>query len=95
MKIPDGFIGIVTTGHNSGGGKKGISQNNLKIGGTPEEEEDEVAESIEGEATFNSIVVWDHEMQPQGKDQFFRGIEEWLAFAEKLHNVDAPIPNAR
>ena len=33
-------------------------------------------------------------MQPQGKDRFFRGIEEWLVFADKIHNVDVPVSDA-
>lgn len=50
------------------------------------EEEGERAEVkvMETKGTFEEIVVWGHEVVPQGEDPYVKGIEEWIAFAESV-----------
>lgn len=50
----------------------------------PEEEQDELEQVhvIEGNAVFNEMIVWGHEIVPAADDPFVKGVEEWIAFAE-------------
>lgn len=35
-------------------------------------------------ATFEEIIVWDHEAVPESSDVYVKGIEEWVGFAEAV-----------
>ena len=53
-----------------------------------EETEHEPVNILEEQATFDSIVVWDHEVVPdESNDPYVKGIEEWVAFAEQVSTV--------
>ncbi|KAL2158663.1 hypothetical protein VTH06DRAFT_4145 [Thermothelomyces fergusii] len=47
--------------------------------------------SLQVQAEFDEVVVWGHE-QPvdAAADPYLRGIEEWLALAEKIHSYPDP-----
>ncbi|KAK5731200.1 hypothetical protein LTR15_001139 [Elasticomyces elasticus] len=64
---------------------------------TPLDEEDDLNEALdddEGEvkvmeqkAVFDEVVVWGHEVLPEDGDEYVKGIEEWIAFAEAMHGT--------
>jgi ribonuclease H2 subunit C len=53
-----------------------------------EEEDDEVVEETfvtEEVATFDSIMVWNHETVPEAsEDPYVKGMEEWMGMAEAV-----------
>jgi ribonuclease H2 subunit C len=53
-----------------------------------EDADDEVpVEPMQGQAVFDSVTVWEHEMQPPEDDVFARGLEEWIGFAARIHST--------
>lgn len=37
---------------------------------------------------FDEMVVWGHEVLPdEGEDEYVRGVEEWIAFAEAVSHA--------
>ena len=42
---------------------------------------------LESTSTFDNTVVWQHDQLPTPDDQFVKGIEEWLGFADAIHNT--------
>ncbi|KAH6676597.1 putative ribonuclease H2 subunit C [Halenospora varia] len=43
---------------------------------------------LEEQAEFNGIMVWGHEVVPdETADPYVRGMEEWLSFAEQIHDT--------
>ena len=55
------------------------------------EDEDEVHEPgpepvkvLEGNSTFDHMIVWGHDTLPAADDPFVKGVEEWIAFAEAV-----------
>ncbi|TKA82395.1 hypothetical protein B0A55_01431 [Friedmanniomyces simplex] len=53
--------------------------------GEPEEDEAEEVKVMEQKAVFDEVVVWGHEVLPEDGDEYVKGIEEWIAFAEAMH----------
>ncbi|KAL2070482.1 hypothetical protein VTL71DRAFT_13508 [Oculimacula yallundae] len=54
-----------------------------------EEEEDVEIKIMEEQAGFEEIIVWGHEVMPDGMaDPYVRGVEDWIAFAESIHSFD-------
>jgi ribonuclease H2 subunit C len=45
----------------------------------------EAIKTLQSIATFNEVIVWGHDMLPAADDPFVKGIEEWIAFAEAIH----------
>ena len=53
-----------------------------------EETEHELVNMLEEQATFDSIVVWDHEVVPdESNDPYVKGLVEWMAIAEQVSTV--------
>ena len=44
----------------------------------------EPVKTLKAEASFDSITVWGHDRLPTGDDNFVKGIEEWITFAEAV-----------
>ncbi|OWP06827.1 hypothetical protein B2J93_3823 [Marssonina coronariae] len=41
---------------------------------------------VEERASFDEVVVWGHEVLPDGMaDPYVRGLEDWIAFAAQIH----------
>lgn len=68
---------------------------------TGNQEDEEEGEGEESEAAevkiaeqvgeFDEIVVWGHGGQVDGgQDMFVRGMNEWVGFAESMHNEEEP-----
>ncbi len=61
----------------------------------PEEEgeeghaEPESVKVLEGNTTFDHLMVWGHEVLPAADDPFVKGAEEWIAFAEAVSRLPA------
>ncbi|KAF2083272.1 ribonuclease-like protein H2 subunit C [Saccharata proteae CBS 121410] len=49
--------------------------------------ETKVAEEV---ASFDEMVLWNHETLPDGVDDaYVKGVKEWIAFAEAIHTTPA------
>lgn len=50
--------------------------------------EDEAAQDpvkiLQTQATFDDIVVWGHENEPESDDLFVKAVDEWIKFAETV-----------
>lgn len=50
--------------------------------------EDEAAQDpvkiLQTQATFDDIVVWGHENEPESDDVFVKAVDEWIKFAETV-----------
>ncbi|KAG4424679.1 hypothetical protein IFR04_002212 [Cadophora malorum] len=58
-----------------------------------EEEEEPEVKVMEEQAGFEEIVVWGHEVLPDGMaDPYVRGMEDWIQFAENIHSFDREEP---
>jgi len=53
-----------------------------------EEEEAEPVKVLEEVGSFDKIIVWGHEQVPGEDDVFVRGVEEWIGFAQAMHEYD-------
>ncbi|KAK3307629.1 ribonuclease H2 non-catalytic subunit-domain-containing protein [Chaetomium strumarium] len=52
--------------------------------------------SLQVQAEFDEIVVWAHEAAVDASaDPYMRGVEEWVALAEKIHSYAAPAPKEK
>ena len=54
-----------------------------------DEEDEEKAEPVrvlENVSDIKQVIVWDHDQQPAADDPFRKGVEEWLSFADAIHN---------
>lgn len=81
MKVPDGYKGVVVVDT-----QKVLSPQQINGGdvGLEEEEEKEVR-VLEEYAEFEEFVVWAHECEVEGMgDEYVRGMEEWIGFAETV-----------
>jgi Ribonuclease H2 non-catalytic subunit (Ylr154p-like) len=39
---------------------------------------------LKEEAVFDTITVWGHDRLPAADDNFVKGLEEWISFAEAV-----------
>ena len=53
-------------------------------------EEQEPVGVVDVEATFDTLMVWNHETRPSNDDEFVRGAEEWIGIASKMHLTREP-----
>ncbi|EKD18326.1 uncharacterized protein L3040_004719 [Drepanopeziza brunnea f. sp. 'multigermtubi'] len=54
-----------------------------------EREEEPEVKILEEQSGFQEMVVWGHEVLPDGTaDPYVRGVEEWIGFAEQIHSYD-------
>ncbi|KAF2162738.1 hypothetical protein M409DRAFT_26975 [Zasmidium cellare ATCC 36951] len=61
--------------------------------GDGEDEEDVEVKIMEQNGKFSEIVVLGHEVVPGEEDDYQKGIEEWVGFAEAIHAYDTPTNN--
>lgn len=48
-----------------------------------------VGGQMEVQAEFEEVIVWGHETLADAVgDPYVRGVEEWIAFASKIHGYD-------
>ena len=45
-------------------------------------------ETLENTTTFDSIIIWDHELIAESHDSHIRGFKEWVMIADRMHNFD-------
>lgn len=84
--LPEGYEGVVLQKTD----KKVIAKPSIPIPGAEDGAEDGTAPKeidtlfMDQHATFEEIMVWDHEAVPEGADVYVKGIEEWIGFAEAV-----------
>jgi ribonuclease H2 subunit C len=86
IAIPEGYNGSVLR----------ITKDVLQKPGPPvicgeeddHEEEEEITTYVaEEQSKFDKIIVWGHEVvADEAEDQYIRGVEEWIGFAESIHS---------
>ena len=90
--MPDGYRGLVVGRKGVEGEKREVedrwrceygndAEGGEQEGGEEDEDEEEVA-ILEELATFEEMVVWDHEKVVEDGDGIVKGLEEWIRFAE-------------
>lgn len=52
-----------------------------------EEELPEPVKIIEKVSSFEEMTIWGHDHVPSAEDDFIKGVEEWIAFAEAIHKT--------
>lgn len=91
VRVPDGYRGLVVKRkrveererEGEDRWRRGECDNDAGDDGQEEEEEEEVA-VLEELATFEEVVVWDHEKVVEADDGVVKGMEEWIRFAEAV-----------
>ncbi|KAG4437361.1 hypothetical protein IFR05_007167 [Cadophora sp. M221] len=69
--------------------RAGAQGDGVEEDGEAEEEEEVEVKILEEQAGFEEIVVWGHEVLPDGMvDPYVRGVEDWIAFADGIHSFD-------
>jgi ribonuclease H2 subunit C len=69
-------------------GIDGDAQKQLDQDLDDDEEPQEEVQIMEEAATFDSIMVWDHDTVPTDtEDAYIKGMQEWIAFAEAVSGV--------
>lgn len=94
VRVPDGYRGVVVRRKGAEGGdrkvedrwRKGEYGNDDQGEEQEEEEEEEEVAILEELATFEEVVVWDHEKTVEADDEVVKGLEEWARFAEAVSN---------
>ena len=83
LKVPKGYRGIVVTSTDRILPKEVSAQESIEDEEGVEEEPE--VKVMEEQAMFDEIMVWGHEALPdETADQYVRGMEEWIAFAEQV-----------
>lgn len=49
-----------------------------------DDERPEDVKVLEQKGKFDEVVVWGHETVPEDGDEYVKGVEEWIAFAEAV-----------
>ncbi|CRG90590.1 scavenger mRNA-decapping enzyme DcpS [Talaromyces islandicus] len=83
VQLPDGYQGVVAVPTD-----RVLPVANKGIG---DQDTDAVAEepvkTLEAQSTFDEFIVWDHETLAAADDTFVKGVEEWIKFAEVMHDT--------
>lgn len=87
VKVPQGYRGYILQKD----GKTAQAAGDVEVRGE-EGEEDEEAEAeagrtMEVRGTFDSVMVWGHDMMPADEDEYVKGVEEWIGFAEAVSGL--------
>jgi len=53
-----------------------------------------VVKLLKEEATFDMITIWGHDRLPAADDNFVKGIDEWIAFAEAVWKTHCRLAHA-
>ncbi|OJJ47962.1 hypothetical protein ASPZODRAFT_131581 [Penicilliopsis zonata CBS 506.65] len=91
VAIPEGYQGVVAITTDK---TLPVKQNNHSIEDLDVEPEEPV-KILEQQATFDELLVWDHEAIPATDDSFVKGVEEWLKFAEVMHSSPSSDANSK
>ncbi|KAI5289609.1 hypothetical protein KEM52_000727 [Ascosphaera acerosa] len=51
------------------------------------EQEFEQADALRVEGTFSELMLWNHEGLAKSDDPYVKGVEEWVAFAERVSSL--------
>lgn len=87
--MPDGYRGLVV-GRKRVEGEKRDAEDRWRdgygddAGGEGQEGEEEEVAVLEELATFEEVVVWDHEKVVDDDDGVVKGLEEWIRFAQAV-----------
>lgn len=49
------------------------------------EERPENVKVVEQVSSFEELLVWGHDQMPAADDPFVKGVQEWISFAEAIH----------
>lgn len=82
-KLPDRYDGLILQMTS-----KFLPAVPLETAESEDDEEPEVAEPVkivEQVSSFEDILVWGHDVQPNSEDPFVKGLTEWIGLAEAIH----------
>ncbi|KAK4544852.1 hypothetical protein LTR36_003756 [Oleoguttula mirabilis] len=93
IRIPDGYQGYVLAKTDNLVPQKPAQKPHAHVNLFESEDriEDELDEDkpvevkmMEQKGCFDQIMVWEHEVEPEAGDEYIKGVEEWVAFAEAV-----------
>ncbi|KAI1097067.1 ribonuclease H1 small subunit [Jackrogersella minutella] len=89
VKLPEGYYGSIA--EKSGAKKSEESRKEedmIEDVEIQEEPEDQLEiRAMERKATFDELMIWNHEtLANSSDDPYLRGMEEWISFAEQIHS---------
>lgn len=89
LKVPKGYQGVVLEKTDKLLPQKPPTADELRQIEEDDEMEVEAEKPAEvrvmdEKAQFDELVVWGHELLPEGDDVYVKGVEEWIAFAEAV-----------
>jgi ribonuclease H2 subunit C len=87
VKLPAGYGGCLLQNTERQAEPKPVeSAPVLDEDGDVMEDRDDV-KVMENKASFDEVVVWGHELLPEDGDEYVKGIEEWITFAEAVRRA--------
>jgi len=85
VKLPEGYRGVLLSSTD-----ETLPKGSLPKDDTDDVEEEQLVEEVgimEETAEFEEVMVWGHEVLPDdAADPYVRGVEEWIAFAQRAHS---------
>ncbi|KAK5121778.1 hypothetical protein LTR85_004653 [Meristemomyces frigidus] len=98
IRIPEGYRGYVLEKTNKLVSQKPVQKPHTHVDTeTAERADDELDEEepaevkvMEQKGCFDEIMLWGHEVVPEEDDEYVKGVEEWIAFAEAMHTNQRP-----
>lgn len=88
LKVPEKYRGVVVSTSERILPKNEVVQargDMVDDGDGGDEEVEKDVNVMEEQASFEEIVVWGHEVLPDGMaDPYVRGVEDWIVFAEQV-----------
>ncbi|KAH9827952.1 ribonuclease H1 small subunit [Teratosphaeria destructans] len=95
VKLPEGYTGVVLQKTEKSLESKRTTAPALPVPEIEQEDEedeyamkdggeDEEVKLMEQQGTFDEVVCWGHEAEPEDEDEYVKGIDEWIAFAKAV-----------
>ncbi|KAI0837816.1 ribonuclease H1 small subunit [Hypoxylon sp. FL0890] len=93
VKLPEGYYGsVVEKSEPKKSEEPKEMTDNVEILEEPENQLEIGA--MQGKATFEELMVWNHEiLANSSEDPYLRGMEEWISFAEQIHSYTSDKPS--
>jgi ribonuclease H2 subunit C len=92
VKVPEGYEGVVLLKTEKVLPAQKLKAPEMDGDEDMQEEGEEEAEvkMMEEMGKFGEVVVWGHEVVPEKEDEYVKGVEEWIGFAEAVGILHPP-----
>ncbi|KAI0380405.1 ribonuclease H1 small subunit [Hypomontagnella monticulosa] len=88
VKLPEGYYGSIVEKSEPKKPEDTKKEGAVEVIDLEEESDDQLETgAMQGKATFNEVMIWNHEsLADPSEDAHLRGVEEWISFAEQIHS---------